>query len=144
PGVGRRPRLPRAEPPRPARPPARARQPRGAQRDGNDLLRRRPRQPARDAGGGSRQRAGARGVDADADTRRSGAGPRRGGDGASTVELSAVSRAGSVLRLGGGRSSITLAAPPNDLPSLGAYDADEVLFQAPSHVARFLPPDSWR
>ena len=65
-------------------------------------------------------------------------------DGASTVELSAVPRAGSVLRLGGGRSSITLAAPPNDLPSLGAYDADEVLFQAPSHVARFLPPDSWR
>ncbi|HLY37908.1 MAG TPA: hypothetical protein VKU61_07720 [Candidatus Binatia bacterium] len=65
-------------------------------------------------------------------------------DGVSTIELSAVPRAGSVLRLSGGRSSITLAAPPNDLPSLGAYDADDVLFQAPSHVARFLPPDSWR
>src|SRR5262249_57844480 len=57
-------------------------------------------------------------------------------DGTSTVELSALPRSGSVLRLGGGRSSITLAAPPHDLPSLGAYDADQVLFHAPSHVPR--------
>ena len=25
-----------------------------------------------------------------------------------------------------------------------AYDGADVLFQAPSHVARFLPPDLWQ
>ncbi|HJQ84775.1 MAG TPA: hypothetical protein VKA21_11905 [Candidatus Binatia bacterium] len=60
-----------------------------------------------------------------------------------TIELSALTGQGAVLRLGGGKSSIALVAPPEDLPSLGAYDGSEVLFQAPSHVARFLPPDLW-
>jgi len=59
----------------------------------------------------------------------------------STVEMGALSGAGAVLRLSGGRSSIALDAPPADLPSLGAYDGNEILFQAPSHVARFLPRD---
>src|SRR5262249_12721390 len=59
----------------------------------------------------------------------------------STVEMGALSGAGAVLRLSGGRSSIALDAPPGDLPSLGAYDGNEILFQAPSHVARFLPRD---
>ena len=59
----------------------------------------------------------------------------------STVEMGALSGAGAVLRLSGGRSSIALDAPPADLPSVGAYDGNEILFQAPSHVARFLPRD---
>jgi hypothetical protein len=61
----------------------------------------------------------------------------------STVELSVVPETGAVLRLGGGRSSIALVAPPHDLPSVGAYDGKDVLFQAPSNVARFLPSDLW-
>jgi hypothetical protein len=62
----------------------------------------------------------------------------------STVEMGALTGAGAVLRLsGGGRSSIALDAPPADPPSLGAYDGNEIVFQAPSQVARFLPPDLW-
>jgi hypothetical protein len=61
----------------------------------------------------------------------------------STVELAVVPDTGAVLRLTGGDSSITLVAPPNQPPSVGAYQGDVVLFQAPSHVARFLPPDLW-
>jgi len=49
------------------------------------------------------------------------------------------------VRLGGGRSSIVLNAPPGEPPSLGLYDRKELVFQAPSNVARFIPPDDlWR
>jgi hypothetical protein len=64
-------------------------------------------------------------------------------DGTSTVELGALSGVGAVLRLTGGRSSVALVAPPKDPPSVSASVDDEVLFQAPSHVARFLPQDLW-
>jgi hypothetical protein len=62
---------------------------------------------------------------------------------ASTAEITVLPDSGALLRLGGGPSSIVLSAPPTDPPSLGAYKGDDVLFQAPSHVARFLPPDLW-
>jgi hypothetical protein len=61
------------------------------------------------------------------------------------VELSVLPESGALLRLSGGRSSIALEAPPNDPPSLGLYDRKQLVFQAPSNVARFLPPDElWR
>ena len=63
--------------------------------------------------------------------------------GESTAQMTVVPDSGAVLRLGGGPSSIVLSAPPNDPPSLGAFKGDDVLFQAPSHVARFMPPDLW-
>lgn len=62
-------------------------------------------------------------------------------DGSTTVEIGAMSDVGSVIRLNGGRSSIALVAAPHDPPSLSASLDDEVLFQAPSRVARFLPQD---
>jgi hypothetical protein len=64
-------------------------------------------------------------------------------DGTNTVEVGAVPDVGAVIRLNGGRSSVALVAPPRDPPSLSASVGDEVLFQAPSHVARFLPQDLW-
>jgi len=64
-------------------------------------------------------------------------------DGTNTVEVGAISDVGAIVRLNGGRSSVALVAPPKDPPSLSASVGDEVLFQAPSHVARFLPPDLW-
>ncbi len=65
------------------------------------------------------------------------------GRGTTTAELSVVPGTGAVLRLIGGDSTITLVAPPNQPPSVGAYQGDVVLFQAPANVARFLPPDPW-
>jgi len=63
----------------------------------------------------------------------------------SAVELSVLPDSGAVVRLGGGRSSIVLNAPPGEPPSLGLYDRKELVFQAPSNVARFIPPDDlWR
>ena len=64
-------------------------------------------------------------------------------DGTNTVEVGAISDVGAIVRLNGGRSSVALVAPPKDPPSVSASVGDEVLFQAPSHVARFLPPDLW-
>jgi hypothetical protein len=63
--------------------------------------------------------------------------------GKSTLEMGVLSDVGAVVRLNGGESSVALVAPPRDPPSLSASSGDEVLFQAPSHVARFLPPDLW-
>jgi hypothetical protein len=63
--------------------------------------------------------------------------------GESTAEMTVLAGSGAFFRLGGGSSSIVLSAPPNDPPSLGAFKGDDVLFQAPSHVARFMPPDLW-
>ena len=63
----------------------------------------------------------------------------------SAVELSVLPDAGPLVRLSGGRSSIVLNAPPTEPPSLGLYDRKELVFQAPSNVARFIPPDDlWR
>lgn len=64
-------------------------------------------------------------------------------DGTNTVEVGAISDVGAIVRLNGGRSSVALVAPPKDPPSVSASVGDDVLFQAPSHVARFLPPDLW-
>jgi hypothetical protein len=64
-------------------------------------------------------------------------------DGKSTIEVGTASGVGAVVRLNGGTSSIELVAPPGEPPSLSASADDEVLFQAPSYVARFLPPDLW-
>ena len=58
-----------------------------------------------------------------------------------TAQLSLLAETGATLRLSGGKSSIVLTSPPHDLPSVGAYDGADILFQAPSNVARFLPPD---
>ena len=63
--------------------------------------------------------------------------------GESTAEMTVLADSGALFRLGAGSSSIVLSAPPNDPPSLGAFKGDDVLFQAPSHVARFMPPDLW-
>jgi hypothetical protein len=63
--------------------------------------------------------------------------------GESTAEITVLAGSGAFFRLGAGPSSIVLSAPPNDPPSLGAFKGDDVLFQAPSHVARFMPPDLW-
>jgi hypothetical protein len=64
-------------------------------------------------------------------------------DGTNTVEVGAMSDVGAIVRLNGGRSSVALVAPPKDPPSVSASVGDQVLFQAPSHVARFLPQDLW-
>jgi len=61
--------------------------------------------------------------------------------GKSSAQLSVLADAGAQLRLSGGRSTIVLSTPPGEPPSLGAYTGTDVLFQAPSHVARFLPLD---
>jgi hypothetical protein len=61
--------------------------------------------------------------------------------GKSSAQLSVLADAGAQLRLSGGRSTIVLTTPPGEPPSLGAYTGTDVLFQAPSHVARFLPLD---
>lgn len=63
--------------------------------------------------------------------------------GANTVELGVLADTGAVLRLRGRDSSIALVAPPHDPPSVNATLGDDVLFQAPSNVARLLPPDIW-
>jgi hypothetical protein len=63
--------------------------------------------------------------------------------GQSTAQMTVLADSGAFFRLGAGPSSIVLSAPPNDPPSLGAFKGDDVLFQAPSHVARFMPPDLW-
>jgi len=60
-----------------------------------------------------------------------------------TVELGVLTDTGAVLRLNGGESSIALVAPPRDPPSVSATLGDDVVFQAPSNVARLLPPDIW-
>jgi hypothetical protein len=63
----------------------------------------------------------------------------------SAVELGVPTDSGPLFRLNSGRSTIVLDAPPDDLPSLGLYDRRELVFQAPSNVARFIPPeDLWR
>jgi len=64
-------------------------------------------------------------------------------DGSNTVEVGAMSDVGAVVRLKGATSSVELVAPPRDPPSVSASANDQVLFQAPSNVARFLPQDLW-
>ena len=64
-------------------------------------------------------------------------------DGKSTIELGTAADVGPVVRLTGGRSSIELVAPPNEPPSVSASADGKVLFQMPSNVARYLPPDLW-
>jgi hypothetical protein len=60
-----------------------------------------------------------------------------------TIELGVLTDTGAVLRLNGGESSIALVSPPHDPPSVSATLGDDVVFQAPSNVARLLPPDIW-
>jgi hypothetical protein len=60
-----------------------------------------------------------------------------------TIELGVLTDTGAVLRMNGGESSIALVAPPRDPPSVSATLGDDVVFQAPSNVARLLPPDIW-
>ena len=62
-------------------------------------------------------------------------------DGSNTIEIGSMTDVGAVVRLNGGKSSIALVAPPADLPSVSSVYENEVLFQAPSNVARLLPQD---
>jgi hypothetical protein len=63
--------------------------------------------------------------------------------GRNAVELGVPSDTGAILRLKGIESSIALVAPPHDTPTVSAALRDDVLFQAPSNVARLLPADIW-
>ena len=56
----------------------------------------------------------------------------------STVESQAIRVLGRSIE-----SSIALVAPPHDAPTVSAALGDDVLFQAPSNIARLLPADIW-
>ena len=63
--------------------------------------------------------------------------------GQNALELGVLSETGAVLRLRGIESSLALVAPPHDVPTVSAALKDDVLFQAPSNIARMLPEDIW-